>query len=162
MRLGKSKTPARIDPYALVDGDRDLRVPGSRDRNFPVRLKIFPIFSRLTGKSAAAGWLEAPGSSLQRIRHRVAGHLEHCPVLWDHLMGQSGSFGQARRAGRDGGAPSPRWRASAATQPMRRSGPPKAGLIGPLGRVALLIRCPASHFEALPTTGQNNPGQMAP
>ena len=64
--------------------------------------------------------------------------LEHLPTLRGHLMGRSGSFGKARRAARCG-TPGPRWRASAATQPMSRSGPPKARFFWPVA---------ASHFSS--------------
>ncbi len=82
---------------------------------------------------------------------RAAAVLEHYPVLWDHLMGQSGSFGQARRAARCGSSGK---RRNAADEPLW---PTEGRVLLARGRVALLIRCPASHFEALLTTGQNNP-----
>ncbi len=72
-------------------------------------------------------------------------------------MGQSGSFGQARR---DVGAPESQMagkRRNAADEPLWAT---EGRVLLSRGRVALLIRCPASHFEALLTTGQNNPGQM--
>ena len=70
-------------------------------------------------------------------------------------MGQSGSFGQARRAARCG-SPSPRAgkRRNTADEPLW---PTEGRVLLSRGRVALLIRCPASHFEALLTTGQKNP-----
>ncbi len=77
--------------------------------------------------SFLTGDLQGVGDFIREIDPRRSHRLEHCPVLWGHLMGQSGAFGQARRAGRDAGH-----RASAATQPMRRSGPPKAGFFGPV------------------------------
>ncbi len=69
-------------------------------------------------------------------------------------MGQSGSFGQARRAARCGSSGK---RCNAADEPLW---PTEGRVLLSRGRVALLIRCPASHFEALLTPGQNNPGQM--
>ncbi len=87
--------------------------------------------------------------------------LEHLPILWGHLMGQSGSFGQARRAARCGapGVQMAGKRRNAADEPLW---PTEGRVLLSRGRVALLIRCPASHFQALLTTGQNNPGQMVP
>ena len=71
-------------------------------------------------------------------------------------MGQSGSFGQARRAARCGSSGK---RRNAADEPLR---PPSSILaegrvLMSRGRVALLIRCPTAHFEALLTTGHKNP-----
>jgi len=96
----------------------------------------------------------------------VPARLEHLPTLRDHLMGQSGSFGQARRAARCGTPESQMAgkRRNAADEPLW---PPSSNLaegrvLLSRGRVALLIRCPASHVEALLTKGQNNHGEMTP
>ncbi len=87
--------------------------------------------------------------------------LEHLPTLRGHSMSQSGSFGKARRAARCGTPESQMAgkRRNAADEPLR---PTEGRVLLSPGRVALLIRCLASHFEALLTTGQNNPGQMTP
>ncbi len=80
-------------------------------------------------------------------------------------MVQSGSFGQARRAARCG---APESQMAGKSRPKARWAPDEplwateGRVLLSRGRVALLIRCPASHFEALLTTGQNNPGQMVP
>jgi hypothetical protein len=50
-------------------------------------------------------------------------------------------------------------RRNAAAEPLW---PTEGRVLLSRGRVALLIRCPASHFEALLTTGQNNPGRTTP
>ncbi len=66
-------------------------------------------------------------------------------------MDQSGSFGKARRAARCGISGK---RRNTADEPLW---PTEGRVFLSHGRVALLIRCPASHFEALLTTGQKNP-----
>ena len=122
---------------------------------------IAPVKIRARREAASPSYPRAgPRSGPQSDRL-----LEHLPTLRDHLMGQSGSFGQAWRAARCG-APESRMAGKrrpkalwAADEPLR---PTEGRVVLSRGRVALLIRCPASHFEALLTTGQNNPGQMTP
>jgi len=60
--------------------------------------------------------------------------LEHLPTLRGHSMGQSGSFGQARRAARCGSSGK---RRNAADEPLW---PTKGRVLLSRGRVALLIR----------------------
>ncbi len=64
----------------------------------------------------------------------VHAHLEHLPTLRGHSMGQSGSFGQARRAARCGSSGK---RHNAADEPLR---PTEGRVLLSRGRVALLIR----------------------
>jgi len=113
---------------------------GVRDTEFSDRAEAY--LGHLKKKGLIAGY---------RITRR---QLEHLPTLRGHLMGQSGSFGQARRAARCGSSGK---RRNAADEPLR---PTEGRVLLSRGRVALLIRCPASHVEALLTRGQNNPGQM--
>jgi len=46
--------------------------------------------------------VDRTASSFCLAEVRMIETLEHLPTLWGHLMGQSGSFGQARRAARCG------------------------------------------------------------
>jgi hypothetical protein len=76
-------------------------------------------------------------------RYPLCPILEHLPILWGHLMGQSGSFGQARRAARCG-APESQMagkRRNAADEPLW---PTEGRVLWSRGRVALVIRCLAS------------------
>jgi hypothetical protein len=71
-------------------------------------------------------------------------------------MGQIGSTGKARRAARCGASGK---RRNAAGGPIC---PTEGRLLLRRGRVALLMRCPTSHFEARLTTAQDQPVKPAP
>ena len=75
----------------------------------------------------------------------------------------TGSFDGPERLIRQGAARSAMWHPRSQMAGKRRNTadeplwPTEGQILLARGRVALLIRCPASHFEALLTTGQKNP-----